>query len=74
MPRVVGFAPSFPVTDMRAALAHYEDLGFEVMEYMDWAGLGLMLPRSTFFVKQDHDPTRTAADLRVEDCDAQAAR
>jgi hypothetical protein len=33
--RAAGFCPCFPVTDMRAALAHYEQLGFEVMRYED---------------------------------------
>jgi hypothetical protein len=28
-----GFAPCFPVTDMQAALAHYDQLGFTVMPY-----------------------------------------
>jgi hypothetical protein len=61
---------------MRAALAHYEDLGFEVMEYMEWAWAQFEASEIHFFVKQGHDPTRTAAaaDIRVEDCDAQAAR
>ena len=35
--RAVSFRPCFPVTDLRAALAHYEQLGFEVMRYEDGA-------------------------------------
>jgi hypothetical protein len=37
----LGFRPCFPVTDLRAFLAHYEQLGFGVMRYEDGAeGLG----------------------------------
>jgi hypothetical protein len=69
-----GFCPCFPVTDMRAALTHYEQLGFEVMLYQDeaqwgWARFGTA--ELHLYVKKDHDPARTAAaaDLAVEDCD-----
>ena len=64
---------------MRAALAHYEELGFEVMgctEGMEWAWVRFSAAEIHLFLKPDHDPTRTAAaaDLGVEDCDALAAR
>jgi hypothetical protein len=75
----VGFCPCFPVTDMRAALAHYEQLGFEVMRYEDgaawgWARFGTA--ELHLYVKEDHDPARTAAaaDLSVEDCETLARR
>jgi hypothetical protein len=38
--KTTGFAPCFPVRDVQAALAHYEQLGFDVMSYtagMGWA-------------------------------------
>jgi hypothetical protein len=73
--RAAGFCPCFPVTDLRAALAHYQRLGFEVMPYEDgaqwgWARLGTA--ELHLYLKEDHDPARTAAaaDLAVEDCDA----
>ena len=47
---------------MQAALAHYEQLGFEVMPYaegMTWARLGVA--ELHLFVKDDHDPAATAA-------------
>jgi hypothetical protein len=34
------FSPCFPVTDMRAALAHHEQLGFEVMAHGERAEWG----------------------------------
>jgi hypothetical protein len=73
--RVASFSPCFPVTDMRAALAHYEQLGFEVMAYeeaAEWGWVRLDDAEIHLFVKADHDPARTAAaaDLLVEDCDA----
>jgi hypothetical protein len=69
-----GFAPCFPVRDMRAALAHYEQLGFEIMPYvagMAWAWARLGAAELHLFVKDDHDPARTvaAADLAVENAD-----
>jgi len=69
-----GFAPCFPVRDMRAALAHYERLGFEGMPYtqgMTWAWTRLGAAELHLFVKDDHDPAATAAaaDLQVEDAD-----
>jgi hypothetical protein len=73
--RAAGFAPCFPVTDLRAALAHYEQLGFDVMRYEEgaewgWARFGTA--ELHLYLKADHDPARTAAaaDLLVEDCDA----
>jgi hypothetical protein len=69
-----GFAPCFPVRDMRAALAHYEQLGFDVMPYaagMTWAWAKLGSAELHLFVKDDHDPATTAAaaDLLVENAD-----
>ena len=70
-----GFSPCFPVTDLPAALAHYEQLGFEVMRYEEgaewgWARFGTA--ELHLYLKKDHDPARTAAaaELSVEDCDA----
>jgi hypothetical protein len=70
-----GFAPLFPTTDLRATLMHYRQLGFEVMDYSEgdewgWARFGKA--ELHFFVKEDHDPERTAAaaELEVPDCDA----
>lgn len=73
-PRATGFAPCFPVRDMRAALAHYERLGFEVMPYTEgitWAWARLGPAELHLFVKADHDPATTAAaaDLQVESAD-----
>ncbi len=70
-----GFSPCFPVGDMRAALAHYEQLGFEVMawaEGTEWAWARFGAAELHLYLKRDHDPARTAAaaDLAVEDCDA----
>jgi len=72
---VSGFSPCFPATDMRAALAHYARLGFDVMPYsegMAWAWVRFGVAEIHLFLKEDHDPARTAAaaDLAVEDCDA----
>ena len=71
---VRGFTPCFPVRDMRAALAHYKQLGFEVMPYtegMNWAWARLGPAELHLFVKDDHDSARTAAaaDLQVENAD-----
>jgi hypothetical protein len=71
----VGFCPCFPVTDMRAALEHYERLGFAVMRYEEgahWAWARFGSAEIHLYLKQDHDPARTAAaaDLAVEDCEA----
>ena len=71
---ISGFAPCFPVRDMRAALAHYKQLGFEVMPYtegMNWAWARLGPAELHLFVKDDHDPdtTAAAADLQVENAD-----
>jgi len=70
-----GFSPCFPVKDMRAALAHYQQLGFEVMPFYegaDWAWARFGAAELHLYLKRDHDPARTAAaaDLAVEDCDA----
>jgi hypothetical protein len=69
-----GFAPCFPVRDMQAALAHYQQLGFEVMSYrpgMTWAWARLGPAELHLFVKDDHDPATTAAaaDLQVANAD-----
>ena len=74
-----GFAPCFPVRDMRAALAHYAQLGFQVMPWspgMTWAWARLGAAELHLFVKDDHDPATTAAaaDLRIEDADEFAHR
>jgi predicted enzyme related to lactoylglutathione lyase len=71
---MAGFAPCFPVRDLRAALAHYEQLGFEVMPYtpgMAWAWTKLGPAELHLFVKDNHDPATTAAaaDLQVDDAD-----
>ncbi len=70
-----GFAPCFPVRDLRAALAHYEELGFTVMpcaEGAAWAWIRFGNADIHLYLKEDHDPTRTAAaaDLSVVDCEA----
>jgi hypothetical protein len=75
----VGFAPCFPVIDLKATLDHYQRLGFDVMDCSGedrWAWARLGAAEIHFFVKGDHDPARTAAaaDLTVMDCDALAAR
>ena len=62
---------------MRAALAHYEELGFAVMPYEEgavWAWVRFGNAEIHLFYKEDHDPLRTAAaaDLSVVDCDALA--
>lgn len=69
-----GFAPCFPVRDLGAALAHYEQLGFEVMPHsagMGWAWARLGAAELHLFVKEDHAPATTAAaaDLTVKDAD-----
>lgn len=75
--QAAGFCPCFPVTDMRAALAHYERLGFEVMRYTDgaeWAWARFGTAELHLYLRRDHDPARTAAaaDLYAEDCEALA--
>jgi len=72
---VTNFAPCFPVTDMKASLAHYVGLGFEAMEYeegMEWAWVRFGNAELHLFLKRDHDPATTAAaaDLVVADADA----
>ncbi|MGH9100277.1 MAG: hypothetical protein ACRDV8_08620 [Acidimicrobiales bacterium] len=59
---------------MRAALAHYERLGFDVMPFEDgmkWAWVRFDAAELHLFLKRDHDPNTTAAaaDLMVEDVD-----
>ncbi len=68
-------APCFPVTDIKASLAHYGGLGFETMEYedgMEWAWVRFGIAELHLFLKRDHDPATTAAaaDLVVADADA----
>jgi catechol 2,3-dioxygenase-like lactoylglutathione lyase family enzyme len=72
---ITNFAPCFPVTDMKASLAHYVGLGFEAMEYedgMEWAWVRFGIAELHLFLKRDHDPSTTAAaaDLVVADADA----
>jgi hypothetical protein len=69
------FAPCFPVTDLRASLAHYVGLGFVATEYeegMKWAWVRFGNSELHLFLKRDHDPATTAAaaDLVVADADA----
>jgi hypothetical protein len=69
-----GFAPCFPVTDMRAALEHYQQLGFLAMPYEDgaeWGWVRFGNAEIHLYLKEDHDPARTAAaaDLSVVDCE-----
>jgi len=59
---------------VRAALAHYEWLGFDVMPFEDgieWAWVRFGAAELHFFLKRDHDPNTTAAaaDLKVDDVD-----
>lgn len=59
---------------MQAALAHYEQLGFEVMPFEDgatWAWVRFGAAEIHLFLKKDHNPSTTAAaaDLRVDDVD-----
>jgi predicted enzyme related to lactoylglutathione lyase len=72
-----GFAPCFPTRDIRSALAHYEQLGFQVMPHaagITWAWARLGAAELHLFVKADHDPARTAAaaDIAVKDADTVA--
>lgn len=77
-PALIGFAPIFPVTDLRRAVEHYSRLGFEVTRYADGAeyafavrdGVQLHLSHTP-----DHDPERGAACvyLYVDDAAALAA-
>jgi hypothetical protein len=72
--RSAGFAPCFPVRDIRAALAHYERLGFDVMPVTGatrWAWARLGTAELHLFQKDDHDPATTAAaaDLAIENAD-----
>ena len=72
--KTAGFAPCFPVRDVQGALAHYAQLGFDVMPYTDgmrWAWVRLGAAELHLFKKDDHDPATTAAaaDLEVDDAD-----
>jgi predicted enzyme related to lactoylglutathione lyase len=75
--RLVRFAPIFPVADLRRAIAHYAQLGFQVEPYEDGAEYafagrdGVQLHLS---LTADHDPARGAACvyLYVEDAAALA--
>jgi hypothetical protein len=69
-----GFAPCFPVRYVQAALAHYEQLGFEVMPFedgMEWAWVRFGAAEIHLFLKKDHNPSTTAAaaDLKVDNVD-----
>jgi hypothetical protein len=60
---------------MRAALAHYEQLGFIVMPYEEgtaWSWIRFGNAEIHLYLKENHDPARTAAaaDLTVLDCEA----
>ena len=70
-----GFVPCFPTRDLQAALAHYQQLGFTTMPYQpgcEWGWVRFGAAEIHLYVKDDHDPARTAAgaDLTVADCDA----
>jgi hypothetical protein len=73
--KAAGFAPCFPVRDIQAALAHHEQLGFDVMPYTEetgWAWVRLGTAKLHLFIKDDHDPATTtaaAADIGVNDAD-----
>jgi uncharacterized protein len=69
-----GFAPCFPTRDMRAGLAHYQQLGFTVMPYTtgaEWGWARFEIAEIHLYLKDDHDPARTAAaaEMTVVDCD-----
>jgi hypothetical protein len=73
------FAPIFPVRDLRAALAHYASLGFEVSAYSDGddygfadrEGVGLHLEAHPHHHHDsDHEEHRARAYLYVRDADA----
>jgi hypothetical protein len=73
-PGARGFAPCFPVRDIQAALAPYEQLGFQDMLYTQgttWAWARLGTAELHLFVKDNHDPATTAAaaDLEIADVD-----
>lgn len=70
-----GFALCFPTRDLRAALTHYEQLGFTVMNYTagaTWGWVRFEHAEIHLNLKQDHDAARTAAaaDLTIVGCDA----
>jgi len=70
--KAAGFAPCFPVRDIQAALAHYGQLGFDVMpctEETGWAWIRLGTAELHLFIKDDHGPATTAAaaDIEVDD-------
>lgn len=69
-----GFAPCFPTLNLQAALAHYQQLGFTVMDHeagRTWGWARFENAEIHLYLKEDHDPARTAAaaDLAVIDCD-----
>src|SRR5215472_15223814 len=59
--KAAGFAPCFPVRDIQAALAHYRQLGFDVMpctEETGWAWVRLGTAELHLFVKTTTTPRR----------------
>jgi hypothetical protein len=72
--KAAGFAPCFPVRDIATALAHYEQLGFDVMPYTaetGWAWVRLGTAELHLFINDDHNPApaAAAADIEVDDAD-----
>jgi hypothetical protein len=74
--RLVDIAPIVPVRDLRAALAHYESLGFEVQPYQDGDEYGFAT-RDGVELHLTYQPTSYYRDgaimvayLFVEDADA----
>ena len=74
--RLVDVAPILPVRDLRAALAHYESLGFRIEAYDDGDGYGFV-SRNGVELHLTYQPTSYYPDgafavvyLRVEDADA----
>lgn len=74
--RLIDIAPILPVRDLRAALAHYESLGFRVQPYEDGQHYGFV-SRNGVELHLTYQPTSYYPDgaiavvyLRVEDADA----
>jgi predicted lactoylglutathione lyase len=74
--RLVAIAPILPVGDVRAALVHYESLGFRVQTYGDGDGYAFV-SRNGVELHLTYQPTSYYADgaiavvyLSVEDADA----
>ena len=74
--RLVDVAPILPVRDLRAALTHYESLGFRVRSYDDGEDYGFV-SRNGVELHLTHQPTSYYPDgaiavmyLSVEDADA----